>query len=207
MDTNYTKQPTESSLYEENPLNSTTDVFDEEKNASEKPFEMRTLELTDDISSYLHTLTKVAKQKAPDMIINKDTSHSLCLMSIIIENAQKNVRILSLDDNIYYLCYELIFNSIKSAKQRGVNVEILTNMDVTKEGVFKRYAPMLKTIPIKVYEDYQTNTPEFKSFMTGDDAMYRFEYSLESINGLGSFNDSKLTESFNTVFEKLYKQC
>lgn len=207
MDTNYTKQPTESSLCEENPVNSTTDVFDEEKNASEKPFELRTLEMTEDIISYLHTLTKVAKQKAPDMIINKDTSHSLCLMSVIIENAKKNVRILSLDDNINYLCYELIFNNIKSAKQRGVNIEILTNMDVTKEGVFKRYAPMLKTIPINVYEDYQNNTPEFKSFMTGDDAMYRFEYSLESINGLGSFNDSKMTEGFNTVFEKLYKQC
>ena len=103
MNTNYIKQPTESSLCEESPVNSTTDVFDEEKTASEKPFEMRTLEMTDDIISYLHTLTKVAKQKTPDMIINKDTAYSLCLMSIIIENAKKNVRILSLDDNIYYL--------------------------------------------------------------------------------------------------------
>lgn len=207
MDTIYTKKPTESSLCEESPVNSTTDVFDEEKTASEKPFEMRTLEMTDDIISYLHTLTKVAKQKTPDMIINKDTAYSLCLMSIIIENAKKNVRILSLDDNIYYLCYELIFNNIISAKQRGVNVEILTNMDVANEGLFKRYGSMLKTIPIKVYEEYQNDTPEFNSFMTGDDTMYRFEYSLETISGLGSFNDSLITESFNNIFEKLYKQC
>lgn len=207
MDTNYTKKTTESSLCEESPVNSTTDVLDEEKTASEKPYEMRTLEMTDDIISYLHTLTKVAKQKTPDMIINKDTSYSLCLMSIIIENAKKNVRILSLDDNIYYLCYEHIFKNIISAKQRGVNVEILTNMDVSNEGVFKRYDSMLKTIPVIVYEEYQNNNPVFKSFMTGDDSMYRFEYSLESINGLGSFNDTKITESFNNIFEKLYKRC
>lgn len=207
MDINYTKQPTESSLCEENPILSKHDVSDEEKTVSEKKFGMKTFEMTDDISSYLQTLTKVASQKSPDMIINRGMEYSLCLMSLIIENADKIVRILSLDDNLNYLCYEPILNSIIGAQLKGVKIEILTNIKIAKGGMLDKYNSILKTIPENVYSDYLKNAPVFKSFVTGDEAMYRFDYNFDGINGLGSFNDPKMTENFNKIFDYLYEQC
>lgn len=207
MNINNTKQPTESSLCEENPFLSKDDVSDEEKNVSEKKFGMKTFEMTDDILSYLQTLTKVAVQKTPDMIINRGIEYSLCLMCLIIDNAGKKIRILSLDDNLNYLCYEPIFNNIIKAQQKGVNVEILTNIKNPIGGMLDKYSSILKTIPEKAYIDYLKKSPAFKSFITGDDTMYRFEYDLDTISGLGSFNDPEMTGNFNNIFDYLYEQC
>lgn len=202
------KQPTESSLLEESPVYDKKDVADEEKKSpNSQKFGPKILEMSDEIREYQETLSKVAINKSADMIFNRGFLYSLSMISVIIKTATANIRVISLDDNLDYLCYDIIVKGIDNALQKGVNVEILTNVDVPKGTVLERYKGILKMIPKQVFDEYLKKKIGFSSFITGDDTMYRLEFKQETCSGLGSFNDSDMAGKFNDLFDYIYKQC
>ncbi len=44
------------------------------------------------------------------------------------------------------------------------------------------------------------------NFCTGDDSMYRFEYSVEKRKALVNFNDKTRTEQLNNLFDKNFNE-
>lgn len=208
MGTNTIKQSqTESDMTVESPwIPFENDIQEEEKNSESQNWKaLKSLIMNDELMAYRQTLVKASKSKSSDIIVSNGLSYSLCLISVIIDSATSIVRILSFDEKQDYLSYEPICRSIISAKERGVDVKILTLANMVEDANLELYKDIVKRIPDNIYQEYKQVSPAFSAFVTGDDDMYRFDYAADSYNGLGSFNDPDMTGKFNTVFDNIYK--
>lgn len=207
MNANLDNQPTESSLFEEEPVGSKTDVKDEEKSSvSSLDSKIVKFEESEQLSEYQQTLLRAASQKSSDIIYSKGLSYTLRLMYVIINEASTKLRIVFLGDDIKYLYYKQIFDSINSAIKKCVDVQILSYKEVDDD-LCELYGNKIKKIPNTVYEEFLKSSPAFRSFVTGDEGMYRFDFGIDSVSGLGSFNDPDMTSKFNELFDQIYKQC
>lgn len=116
MNANLDNQPTESSLFEEEPVGSKTDVKDEEKSSvSSLDSKIVKFEESEQLSEYQQTLLRAASQKSSDIIYSKGLSYTLRLMYVIINEASTKLRIVFFGDDIKYLYYKQIFDSINTA--------------------------------------------------------------------------------------------
>lgn len=207
MNANLDNQPTESSLFEEEPVGSKTDVKDEEKSSvSSLDSKIVKFEESEQLSEYQQTLLRAASQKSSDIIYSKGLSYTLRLMYVIINEASTKLRIVFFGDDIKYLYYKQIFDSINSAIKKCVDVQILSYKEVDDD-LCELYENKIKKIPNTVYEEFLKSSPAFRSFVTGDEGMYRFDFGIDSVSGLGSFNDPDMTSKFNELFDQIYKQC
>lgn len=207
MNANLDNQPTESSLLEEGPVCSTTDVKDEEKSStSSLNSKIVMFEESEQLSEYQQTLLRVASQKSSDIIYSKGLSYTLRLMYVMINEASTKLRIVFFGDDVKYLYYKQILDSINSAIENGVDVQILSYKEID-ETLCQLYGNKIKKIPDSVYEQFLESSPGFRSFVTGDETMYRFDFGLDSVSGLGSFNDPDMSSKFNSLFDQIYKQC
>ena len=207
MNANLDNQPTESSLFEEEPVGSKTDVKDEEKSSvSSLDSKIVKFEESEQLSEYQQTLLRAASQKSSDIIYSKGLSYTLRLMYVIINEASTKLRIVFFGDDIKYLYYKQIFDSINSAIKKCVDVQILSYKEVDDD-LCELYGNKIKKIPNTVYEGFLKSSPAFRSFVTGDEGMYRFDFGIDSVSGLGSFNDPDMTSKFNELFDQIYKQC
>lgn len=207
MNANLNNQPTESSLLEEGPVCSTTDVKDEEKSStSSLNSKIVMFEESEQLSEYQQTLLRAASQKSTDIIYSKGLSYTLRLMYVMINEASTKLRIVFFGDDVKYLYYKQILDSINSAIENGVDVQILSYKDID-ENLCQLYGNKIKKIPDTVYEKFLESSPGFRSFVTGDEIMYRFDFGLDSVSGLGSFNDPDMSSKFNSLFDQIYKQC
>lgn len=207
MNANLDNQPTESSLFEEEPVGSKTDVKDEEKSSvSSLDSKIVKFEESEQLSEYQQTLLRTASQKSSDIIYSKGLSYTLRLMYVIINEASTKLRIVFFGDDIKYLYYKQIFDSINSAIKKCVDVQILSYKEVDDD-LCELYGNKIKKIPNTVYEEFLKSSPAFRSFVTGDEGMYRFDFGIDSVSGLGSFNDPDMTSKFNELFDQIYKQC
>lgn len=207
MNANLDNQPTESSLFEEEPVGSKTDVKDEEKSSvSSLDSKIVKFEESEQLSEYQQTLLRAASQKSSDIIYSKGLSYTLRLMYVIINEASTKLRIVFFGDDIKYLYYKQIFDSINSAIKKCVDVQILSYKEVDDD-LCELYGNKIKKIPNTVYEEFLKSSPAFRSFVTGDECMYRFDFGIDSVSGLGSFNDPDMTSKFNELFDQIYKQC
>lgn len=207
MNANLDNQPTESSLFEEEPVGSKTDVKDEEKSSvSSLDSKIVKFEESEQLSEYQQTLLRAASQKSSDIIYSKGLSYTLRLMYVIINEASTKLRIVFFGDDINYLYYKQIFDSINSAIKKCVDVQILSYKEVDDD-LCELYGNKIKKIPNTVYEEFLKSSPAFRSFVTGDEGMYRFDFGIDSVSGLGSFNDPDMTSKFNELFDQIYKQC
>lgn len=127
-------------------------------------------------------------------------------MYVIINEASTKLRIVFFGDDIKYLYYKQIFDSINSAIKKCVDVQILSYKEVDDD-LCELYGYKIKKIPNTVYEEFLKSSPAFRSFVTGDEGMYRFDFGIDSVSGLGSFNDPDMTSKFNELFDQIYKQC
>ena len=168
---------------------------------------LKTFEVDDDLKNYQRSIEMAADNHYQDMVISKGSNYAVSFMAKIIEKAEHHIRIFSLDKNFDYLTYEVIIKSIEEAQKRNVEVQILTNVENISEYIRQVYDGLLKDIPPKVFKKHLDSSPVFKSFITGDNCMYRIEYQVETLDGLGSFNDVRITENFNAIFDELYRQC
>lgn len=206
MNANLDNQPTESSLFEEEPVGSKTDVKDEEKSSvSSLDSKIVKFEESEQLSEYQQTLLRAASQKSSDIIYSKGLSYTLRLMYVIINEASTKLRIVFFGDDIKYLYYKQIFDSINSAIKKCVDVQILSYKEVDDD-LCELYGNKIKKIPNTVYEEFLKSSPAFRSFVTGDEGMYRFDFGIDSVSGLGSFNDPDMTSKFNELFDQIYKQ-
>lgn len=131
MNANLDNQPTESSLFEEEPVGSKTDVKDEEKSSvSSLDSKIVKFEESEQLSEYQQTLLRAASQKSSDIIYSKGLSYTLRLMYVIINEASTKLRIVFFGDDIKYLYYKQIFDSINSAIKKCVDVQILSYKEV-----------------------------------------------------------------------------
>lgn len=207
MNANLDNQPTESSLFEEEPVGSKTDVKDEEKSSvSSLDSKIVKFEESEQLSEYQQTLLRAASQKSSDIIYSKGLSYTLRLMYVIINEASTKLRIAFFGDDIKYLYYKQIFDSINSAIKKCVDVQILSYKEVDDD-LCELYGNKIKKIPNTVYEEFLKSSPAFRSFVTGDEGMYRFDFGIDSVSGLGSFNDPDMTSKFIELFDQIYKQC
>ena len=207
MNANLDNQPTESSLFEEEPVGSKTAVKDEEKSSvSSLDSKIVKFEESEQLSEYQQTLLRAASQKSSDIIYSKGLSYTLRLMYVIINEASTKLRIVFFGDDIKYLYYKQIFDSINSAIKKCVDVQILSYKEVDDD-LCELYGNKIKKIPNTVYEEFLKSSPAFRSFVTGDEGMYRFDFGIDSVSGLGSFNDPDMTSKFNELFDQIYKQC
>lgn len=207
MNANLDNQPTESSLFEEEPVGSKKDVKDEEKSSvSSLDSKIVKFEESEQLSEYQQTLLRAASQKSSDIIYSKGLSYTLRLMYVIINEASTKLRIVFFGDDIKYLYYKQIFDSINSAIKKCVDVQILSYKEVDDD-LCELYGNKIKKIPNTVYEEFLKSSPAFRSFVTGDEGMYRFDFGNDSDSGLGSFNDPDMTSKFNELFDQIYKQC
>lgn len=207
MNANLDNQPTESSLFEEEPVGSKTDVKDEEKSSvSSLDSKIVKFEESEQLSEYQQTLLRAASQKSSDIIYSKGLSYTLRLMYVIINEASTKLRIVFFGDDIKYLYYKQIFDSINSAIKKCVDVQILSYKEVDDD-LCELYGNKIKKIPNTVYEEFLKSSPAFRSFVMGDEGMYRFDFGIDSVSGLGSFNDPDMTSKFNELFDQIYKQC
>lgn len=207
MNANLDNQPTESSLFEEEPVGSKIDVKDEEKSSvSSLDSKIVKFEESEQLSEYQQTLLRAASQKSSDIIYSKGLSYTLRLMYVIINEASTKLRIVFFGDDIKYLYYKQIFDSINSAIKKCVDVQILSYKEVDDD-LYELYGNKIKKIPNTVYEEFLKSSPAFRSFVTGDEGMYRFDFGIDSVSGLGSFNDPDMTSKFNELFDQIYKQC
>lgn len=207
MNANLDNQPTESSLFEEEPVGLKTDVKDEEKSSvSSLDSKIVKFEESEQLSEYQQTLLRAASQKSSDIIYSKGLSYTLRLMYVIINEASTKLRIVFFGDDIKYLYYKQIFDSINSAIKKCVDVQILSYKEVDDD-LCELYGNKIKKIPNTVYEEFLKSSPAFRSFVTGDEGMYRFDFGIDSVSGLGSFNDPDMTSKFNELFDQIYKQC
>lgn len=207
MNANLDNQPTESSLFEEEPVGSKTDVKDEEKSSvSSLDSKIVKFEESEQLSEYQQTLLRAASQKSSDIIYSNGLSYTLRLMYVIINEASTKLRIVFFGDDIKYLYYKQIFDSINPAIKKCVDVQILSYKEVDDD-LCELYGNKIKKIPNTVYEEFLKSSPAFRSFVTGDEGMYRFDFGIDSVSGLGSFNDPDMTSKFNELFDQIYKQC
>lgn len=106
MNANLDNQPTESSLLEEGPVCSTTDVKDEEKSStSSLNSKIVMFEESEQLSEYQQTLLRAASQKSSDIIYSKGLSYTLRLMYVMINEASTKLRIVFFGDDVKYLYY------------------------------------------------------------------------------------------------------
>lgn len=208
METNIKDQSTESSWYEEEPVSSKSDVNDEEKTASSRNSKILNFDESEELLTYQKTLLNAAEKKSSDMILSNGLSYSLRLIYAIISTANKNIRMVLFDNDKVCLYYKQIIDIVALAKSKGVVVQILTNVDLDAE-LEHIYEGNIKEIPNQVYEQFLQSLPAFRSFITGDDCMYRLEFALdnEPFSGLGCFYDPDMTSNFIKLFDNFYKKC
>ena len=167
---------------------------------------IKSLDRTNDLDNYKLTLTKAADECSTDIIVNKGTPYSVCLIAKIIEKANKKIRMLCIGDCIEYLCYEEILNSIKLARNKGIEFIILLNRKLKNNELERLYCEMVKIIPENVFNENLKDDP-FKTFITGDDFTYRFEFEANGIKGIGCFNDKGVTQNFINKFDQIQEEC
>ena len=176
MGTNTIKQSqTESDMTVESPwIPFENDIQEEEKNSESQNWKaLKSLIMNDELMAYRQTLVKASKSKSSDIIVSNGLSYSLCLISVIIDSATSIVRILSFDEKQDYLSYEPICRSIISAKERGVDVKILTLANMVEDANLELYKDLVKRIPDNIYQEYKQVSPAFSAFVTGDDDIFR----------------------------------
>lgn len=172
-----------------------------EKNTGElkgsKPNGLLNITQTNHLKLYLQALKFAADTKSSDITIASDKEKVVCLCKTIIENSKSKISILCKQDFEPIFHYEEIYNEIKKSAEKGVEIQIFTDVDYVKD----TYGG-INNVKVDKLIDYEVKVGQVSGFLIADNTMYCLLFDTEKIKALGSFNDNKMNALLNSFLKQ-----
>ncbi|PJI24227.1 hypothetical protein CTM59_08805 [Prevotella intermedia] len=172
-----------------------------------------------ELEKYREAIEQYAKERKNSLILNGGNEHALIILENIFKNAEKKIRIaaeqLYNDEVVNTPCYIDSMRKFLNRDKTELCIIIAKKppKDVCKKEnsfyhmLYKHSAYKENRIKIKAEGKFKVKGSDNSvNFCTGDDSMYRFEYSVEKRKALVNFNDKTRTEQLNNLFDKNFNE-
>lgn len=163
---------------------------------------------SEQIAEYRNFLQKAADDNSNTTISNSGMDHAVVLYSVMLEHANKIVRIFCQSGDSYVWNHPTFIDSLHNFLNKPEShLEIMTVEQPHVSSVWNSRENVTivhidENAKNEIYRVLKNRSCNFAIF---DDNKYRFEYDYEQFKAFGSFNDAdsakKLIELFDNAFE------
>lgn len=172
-----------------------------------------------ELEKYREAIEQYAKERKNSLILNGGNEHALIILENIFKNAEKKIRIAA--EQLYndeVVNTPRYIDSMRNFLNRDNTELCIIIAQKPPKGVCKKeksFYNMLykhsayKENRIKIKAEIRfkdKKSQNFVNFCTGDDSMYRYEYSVEERKALVNFNDEKRTKDLNSSFDENFNK-